>query len=230
MPYCPHCEYEYEAGVTRCADCGRSLVAERPPAPPVPPLPGGHDALVYATNVPNAIIGNLLINQLKNAGIPAMMRRSPVSDIGEWSHNDFVMHDVLVNASQLEEARLYIHSPPGTPYGGGAEGAEWEPITFGAEAEADPGPEPADGWQSLPSERDYLQQRTLRKTHGTASAWDMPTRTWRDGDPDDEDDEVRSPDITRSRLFRAIAGLLFLAASLPWILQIFQNMGDWLRR
>jgi hypothetical protein len=231
MPYCTHCEYEYEPGVAVCADCGRPLAATAPVAAPESrPRPHGDDPLAYLTNVPNAILGNLLINQLKDVGIPAMMRRSPAADIGEWSHNDFVMHDVLVPASFLADARLYIHSPPGTPYGGGGfEADDWEPLTFGPGAAGDPGPEPADGWRALPTESDYLQQRTLRKTHGTGSPWDLPTPTrYSEDDPDDAD--AGRPDFTRSRWFRTIAGLLFLAASLPWLLQLFQYAADWLRR
>ena len=226
MPYCTHCGYEYEPGITVCADCGRPLAAAAPaPAPPAPRR--GEDPLVYVTNVPNAIMGNLLVNQLKDIGIPALLRRSPAADIGEWSHNDFVMHDVLVPASQADEARIYVHSPPGTPYGGaGPAGDEWQPLTFDSDAPADLGPEPADGWRTLPTESDYLQQRTLRKTHGSGSPWDQPTRPR----PDDDDEEGGQPDITRSRWFRTIAGLLFLAASLPWILQLFQQAADWLRR
>jgi hypothetical protein len=231
MAYCAHCEYEYEPWVTVCADCGRPLTAGAAPAP-APPIPErrGEDPLVYLTNVPNAIMGNLLVNQLKDIGIPSLLRRSPAADIGEWSHNDFVMHDVLVPASHLADARIYIHSPPGTPYGGaGFDGDEWQPITFGPAAPGDPGPEPGDGWHTLPTESDYLQQRTLRKTHGSGSAWDLPPRSSADADLDDDEDWGR-PDITRSRLFRTIAGLLFLAASLPWILQLFQQAADFLRR
>jgi hypothetical protein len=230
MPYCPHCEYEYEPGVAVCADCGRPLLPAAPVAAP-PPAARGEDPLVYATNVPNAILGNLLVNQLKDAGIPAMIRRSPAADIGEWSHNDFVMHDVLVPASFLADARLYLHSPPGTPYGGaGLDSNEWEPLASGPGDPADPGPEPADGWQTLPTESDYLQQRTLRKTHGSASPWDLPSATRYRDDDDLDDEDGGHPDVTRSRWFRTIAGLLFLAASLPWILQLFQQMAEWLQR
>jgi hypothetical protein len=229
MPYCTHCEYEYEPGIAVCADCGQPLAAAVPP--PVPrPAPRGEDPLVYLTNVPNAIMGNLLVNQLKDIGIPSLLRRSPAADIGEWSHNDFVMHDVLVPASQADEARIYIHSPPGTPYGGASfDSSEWQPLTFDPATATDPGPEPADGWRNLPTESDYLQQRSLRKTHGSGSAWDQPARARDDADDEDDEDGSR-PDFTRSRLFRTIAGLLFLAASLPWILQLFQQAADFLRR
>lgn len=229
MGYCTHCDYEYEAWATVCTDCGRPLTDIAPPALPPPPAPRrGEDPLVYLTNVPNAIMGNLLVNQLKGIGIPSLLRRSPAADIGEWSHNDFVMHDVLVPTSHLDEARTYIYSPPGTPYGSAARaGDEWQPLTFDPTAPGDRGPEPGDGWRALPTESEYIQQRTLRKTHGSGSVWDRPTRY----DADDFDDEDGGrPDVTRSRWFRAIAGLLFLAASLPWILQLIQQATDWLRR
>jgi hypothetical protein len=188
----------------------------------------GEDPLVYLTNVPNAIMGNLLVNQLKGIGIPSLLRRSPAADIGEWSHNDFVMHDVLVPTSHLDEARTYIHSPPGTPYGGTDRGSdEWQPLTFDPAAPDTLGPEPGDGWRNLPTESDYLQQRSLRKTHGGGSTWDLPARPRPTDDFDDED--WGRPDVTRSRWFRTIAGLLFLAASLPGIVQLIQPATDWMR-
>src|SRR4051794_38317827 len=101
MPYCPQCRAEYEPWAAICSDCDELLVAELPPVP-VPhgePRIAPEDRWVYLTNVPNSILGNLLVSQLKDSGVPAWMRRSVGADIGEFTHNDFVTHDILVPAS-----------------------------------------------------------------------------------------------------------------------------------
>ena len=226
MPYCPHCRYEYEAGQQVCADCGRELVAELPPV--APSRPSTSVRWVTVTNVPNAILGNLLVGQLKDVDIPSMLRRSTSADVGEWSHNDFVPHDLLVPDTLAAQARQYISSPPGSPYGGPG----WSTIE-GETALLDPlAPEPTDGWQRLPSESDYVRGRALRKTHGASAPWNAGDSThWSDSDDEDEDDGPGTGgDWTRSRWVRAIAGLLFLATSLPWLVQLFRQLGDALNR
>ena len=224
MRYCPECRSEYEDWATACSDCGSVLVAE-PPPPPAPrrePLMAPGDDVVYLTNVPNTILGNLLVNQLKDVGIPAFMRRSFSADIGEFSYYDFVPHDILVPGSRVMEARRYIDSPPGSPYGGaGPFSAEWQPLTPTLDAT---GPEPTDGWR-LPSESDYLQQRSLRKGHGAGPFGALGPRRAHAAEDDDWDDDVGSGTAPNTqRWFRVIVGLLLLAASLPWFLQIFQQM------
>src|SRR5689334_16208765 len=202
MPYCPACRSEYEPWIAACADCGSVLVAELPPAPAPPPKPtmAPDDQWVYLTNVPNSILGNLLVNQLKDAGIPAWMRRGRGADIGEFTHNDFVQQDILVPGSQVREARQYIDSPPGSPYARDPlTGAEWQPLSPTLEAAEGPGPEPADGWQRLPSETDYLQQRSLRKLHGAGpytGGDPFPARHFT-GDADADDDEYGPPIISQ---------------------------------
>ena len=63
----------------------------------------------------------------------------------------------------MAEARRYIASPPGRPYGSaGPLAGDWQPLDPTLDAT---GPEPTDGWH-LPRESDYLQQRSLRKWHG----------------------------------------------------------------
>lgn len=237
MRYCPECRTEYEDWATACVDCDRALEPGLPPEPPEAPharalqiAPG--DDWAYLTNVPNSIIGNLLVNQLQNNGILAMLRRSSSADIGEWSHNDFVMHDILVPGSRVAEARHYIDSPPGSPYGagGGWPQGEWQPLT--PLVPGDPAPEPADGWSSLPGESDYLQQRALRKMHGAGPFGAVESGPVRlDAyDDEDEDDPWDRTSPSPRRWFRIILGLLFLAASLPWFMQFFQLMLDMLKR
>jgi hypothetical protein len=196
------------------------------PVAAVAPRMAPGDDWVYLTNVPNSIIGNLLVNQLQDSGVPAMIRRSSSADIGEFTHNDFVTHDILVPTSRFAEARHYIDSPPGSPYGagGGWPQGEWEPLT--PLAPGDPGPEPADGWGGLPGESDYLQQRALRKLHGAGPFGTVTSGAARTVEYEDDEDDWGSSPSGPNRWFRIILGLLFLAASLPWFLQLFQYAAD----
>ena len=228
MAYCARCGDEYEEWATVCADCGAPLTPGPKPAVPAPPRrdPGKADPWVYATNVPNAILGNLLVNQLQDAGIPARMLRSASADVGEWSHNDFVPQDVLVPAPLLADARRLITSPPG-PLTSGPSGPfpDWEPLQVG---EGDtqplgPAPEPADGWHGLLTESDYMAVRALRKTHGDDPAWseeESPLATRRTG----RGRGSSGGNWTDNRWFRIAAGVFFLLAALPWLFQILQQI------
>src|SRR5207244_12161850 len=118
MSYCPNCHAEYEDWATVCADCAEPLLPGAAPEPDPPPLPVAVGEWAYVTNVPNAIIGNLLVSQLKDAGIPALLRRSTSADVGELSHDDFVTHDILAPAPLTAQARRYLDSPPASPYRG----------------------------------------------------------------------------------------------------------------
>src|SRR5947207_1308666 len=107
MPYCPNCAAEYEDWATVCADCGRPLAPGGPPAPPPPAPRADLGDYVYVMNVPNAIIGGMLVDQLQQAGIPAMLRRNSGADIGDFSHYDYVAQDILAPASLAAQARQY---------------------------------------------------------------------------------------------------------------------------
>src|SRR5438093_344611 len=78
------------------------------------------------TNVPNAIIGTFMKTQLEDAGIPVLMFRSRSADIAEFSHNDFVPHDLLVPADRFQEARRLIDAAPGDNYGPRSWNEEYE--------------------------------------------------------------------------------------------------------
>src|SRR5438477_7837897 len=115
---CPKCGYDYEPWVDVCPDCGTPLETR----PKLELIKGQLNAdsdprWTIVTNVPNAILGTFVKGQLEDAGIPVLMFRSKSADIAEFSHNDFVPHDLLVPADRFQEARRLIDSAPGDNYG-----------------------------------------------------------------------------------------------------------------
>ncbi len=116
--HCPTCQYEYESWATTCPDCGATLVAGSLPAPAPVPVHNYAELRDWGvlTNVPNAIMGNLLKDQLEQAGIPVLMKRSRMSDIAEFSHNDWVMHDLYVPQHYARRARQFLQSAPSEGY------------------------------------------------------------------------------------------------------------------
>ncbi|MEO5952209.1 MAG: hypothetical protein ABIQ44_07070, partial [Chloroflexia bacterium] len=134
---CPKCGYEYEQWVEICPDCGVLIEEFEEGKSGRKGATLGRDEdphWMVVTNVPNAIIGNLLKDQLEDAGIPVLMRRSASADIAQFSGNDFVPQDLLVPANRETEARQLLDSSSdivsGPPYwGGGYEGdseEEWD--------------------------------------------------------------------------------------------------------
>jgi hypothetical protein len=267
---CPNCRYEYESWVTTCPDCGSALEPPPPPAPPREPLDleQFRDWTVLM-NVPNSFMGHFIKDQLEDAGIPVLMKRSRATDIAEWSHNDFVMQDLYVPRRFVLRARRLVNSPPSSGYGGGAWPADsWDadddaPETDQAEMAVPDGPAPQAGWYlfdspgpaatlsppaaapdspsvPLPSLSRY--QETLAERKGrrlgarrrdtpvspVMGRADSPTAAW---EPDDrydyEPDDDRAPtNWMDSPVYRILMGLLLLAWTLPFFLQIFQYFGD----
>jgi hypothetical protein len=276
---CPRCRYEYEDWVTTCPDCGSALAPPEPPAPPREPLDleQFRDWTVLM-NVPNSFMGHFLKDQLEDAGIPVLMKRSRATDIAEWSHNDFVMQDLYVPRRFLQRARRLVNSPPSSGYAG----TTWEPDPWdGDDVEDDDAPEtpqadllvpegpaPQAGWYlfdspnpapslhtppaaapaskeaaaALPLPSLSRHQETLAERKGrrlgarrravpvvpaadrlesSAPAWD-PVDTY-----DYELDDDRAPtNWMDSPIYRILMGLLLLAWTLPFIIQIFQYFGD----
>src|SRR5205823_8921258 len=107
MKHCPTCHYEYQDWATTCSDCEVELVEGSPPAPPAPPVldPAMFRDWVVLTNVPNVMLGNVLKDQLEQAGIPVLMKRAHASDVAEWSHNDFAWQDLYVPQRFVPRAR-----------------------------------------------------------------------------------------------------------------------------
>jgi hypothetical protein len=118
------------------------------------------------TNVPNAILGNLIKSQLEDAGIPVVMMRSKSADIAYFSHNDYVPHDIRVPFSKLREARSLIDSP----VGGNFVERNWEEFNAGAEVTVGEGEEQwaglPEGWSVLPTEADMRTRQMVRRSMG----------------------------------------------------------------
>lgn len=68
MPWCPHCKTEYQPGITRCADCGASLVPDLPEEKP--PVFDGQPVLL--TEVQHDAEAILLVQLLQDNGIPVL--------------------------------------------------------------------------------------------------------------------------------------------------------------
>lgn len=171
---CPSCGYEYEDWVEVCPDCDTPVQLQ----PAKPEVVRGEMGVLgddedpkwtVVTNVPNAIIGNLIKNQLQDAGIPVLLMRSSSADIGQFSHNDYVPHDIRVPRNRVNEARRFVDSPPG----GNLVEREWEELhaeaSVGDEPEQGEGPLRGDlpeGWSVLPTEADIRARQMLRRSMG----------------------------------------------------------------
>src|SRR3954466_10079743 len=126
---CPQCGYEYHPWVEVCPDCGTLLEVK----PRHEVIEGkldrsGDPRWTIVTNVPNAILGNLVKSQIEDAGIPVLMVRSRSADIAEFSHNDYVPHDILVPQDLREQARAIVDGRPMGPFDGGFGGGFRSPF------------------------------------------------------------------------------------------------------
>src|SRR6476620_3542527 len=157
---CPSCGYEYEMWADTCPDCGTTLETR----PKLELIKGKLDPKTdprwtIVTNVPNAIIGNFIKSMLEDAGIPVLMFRSRSADIAEFSHNDFVPHDLLVPLHRFREARRLIDSAPGNDYGPRLRDVSAEEDEDEIEGDMPPGGETPEtgpdnlpeGWTMLPT-------------------------------------------------------------------------------
>ncbi len=163
---CPSCGYEYEDWVEVCPDCNMPVESKRAKLQVVKgELDSSNPQWTVVGNVPNAIIGNLIKSQLEDAGIPVLLMRSTSVDVAEFSHNDYVPHDLRVPRSKLREARQLIDSPPDAdPFG-----ALWDDFSSDAEEEIEIGGEDArsfaldEGWSVLPAETDRQARQSVKR-------------------------------------------------------------------
>ena len=102
-----------------CPDCG-TLLEVKPRQEVIERKldRSGDPRWTIVTNVPNAILGNLVKSQIEDAGIPVLMVRSRSADIAEFSHNDYVPHDILVPQDLREQARAIVDGRPTGPFDG----------------------------------------------------------------------------------------------------------------
>lgn len=136
-------------------------------------LGDGNPQWTVVGNVPNAIIGNLIKSQLEDAGIPVLLMRSNSVDVAEFSHNDYVSHDLRVPFNRLREARQLIDAPPDSD----PLGAMWEDY---GNSQDDPHAGEAgipaatlpEGWSVLPTEADlHIRQRSRRTMRREPEGW-----------------------------------------------------------
>jgi hypothetical protein len=182
---CPTCGYEYEDWVEVCPDCETPVQVQPAKLEVVRRQLGDDDNPEWTVvgNVPNAIIGNLIKNQIEDAGIPVLMLRSKSADIAEFSHNDFVPHDLRVPRHLLLEARRIIDAPPG----GNLMEQDWEDFNAEADESAIGDDEPVrgglpEGWSVLPTETDIRARQMLRRSMGNApDGWYWSDRKRKEG-------------------------------------------------
>lgn len=169
---CPRCGYEYEPWVEVCPDCNVSIEARRGDSRGVAgKLGDGNPQWTVVGNVPNAIIGNLIKSQLEDAGIPVLLMRSNSVDVAEFSHNDYVSHDLRVPFDRLREARQLMDAPPDSD----PLGAMWEDYSNSQDDPGDAyeregmragvsGATLPEGWSVLPTEADLQARQRSRRT------------------------------------------------------------------
>jgi hypothetical protein len=225
---CPTCGYEYQPWIEACPDCGSELIDKVAPEAEEhgPALARDEDPeWTFVTNVPNAIMGSFVKSQLEDAGIPVLMNRSRSADVGEFSHNDYVPHDLRVPKKMWGDARAIIDAR--------SDGL------FGAEPSAPTGSNIPEGWHMLPGTREEadaeragwslyrvpLDDEQSKSCVDPGGKFD-PRPRQSDADLDevfDEADYINEP-VASAEWVRWFYGILLLAISLPFLLQLFAQL------
>jgi hypothetical protein len=260
---CPNCGYEYESWVEVCPDCNVPIEL-RVPEPKLEPLksemgPDEDPQWTVVMNAPNAMIGNLLKNQLEDAGIPVLMQRS----LADFSHSDYVPHDLRVPQHHVESAREIIDSIPGYDdgpdfgYYDDEDESDWDHQEGSWSYRAPGGSGLPEGFTLLPTEGDVRARQQMRRTHSDTPPgwyWADEVAERYEHEPEEERAIPSARDNYRpayreresydqgwnegdswsgpSKWIRIIYGILLLVMSLPFILQVLQQMWDivWGRR
>lgn len=254
---CPQCGYEYEPWVEVCPDCNvpvRQMQEEAPIEHSNPALGEGDDPQwTVAANVPNAIIGSLIKSQLEDAGIPVIMMRSRSADIAEFSHNDYVPQDIRVPAHLRELARQLIYATPDTlPFTDDSYEDDEQPDD-NAPPYRSSLPE---GWSLLPGEEEMRSRRELTAGRGeTPREWywsdehpqeaaahepesqreEEPVWDWRTelgnanrharGASGDDHEWPKT-----QKWIRVLYGIMLLAITLPFLLQLLEQLARFFNR
>jgi uncharacterized Zn finger protein (UPF0148 family) len=74
MPYCPNCRFEYKKGVTKCPDCGATLVEKLPEEESAQ----GVD-YVPLRSLPSRLYAEMLREALKKEGIPSFIKSDDIA-------------------------------------------------------------------------------------------------------------------------------------------------------
>ncbi len=103
MPYCPNCQIEYMENIKDCKDCKMPL-AEKPSKQE----PLKYDTEVFLTQVYNEIEAQMIINILKNAGIPCLRKYIANGDMMKIYGFVNFGSKLYVPSKALEKARKLI--------------------------------------------------------------------------------------------------------------------------
>ena len=250
---CPKCGYEYESWVEICPDCGVAVESVQRPRGGVPALDPNEDPhWTVVMNVPNAIIGNFLVSQLKDAGIPVLMQRAPSADIAQFTGFDFVPQVLRVPRDRVDEAREVLDSRSDVSSAGYLwnTGLDRDPGFIegeGAEVETD---DATGAWRMLPTEDDVRARQQVRRWHGAVDdeGWEYeddsprmtqvegyyeaePRRLPRRSDYDDynypyDDPYSSDGDWYKTKWARIVYGILIAALTIPFIFQLLQQLGN----
>ena len=111
MSYCPNCNFEYRAGITRCPDCGEALLDGTPPPPEQAPLPSPDTESVRLCTVPDPSEAEIVTAALFEAGIPALVRRhgpltGELATIADGATHDYAI--ILVPKNRFGEAKTVL--------------------------------------------------------------------------------------------------------------------------
>jgi hypothetical protein len=250
---CPKCGYEYESWVEVCPDCNVPVrqMLEEPPVEHTNPALGESDdpQWTVAANVPNAIIGSLIKSQLEDAGIPVIMIRSRSADIAEFSHNDYVPQDIRVPGHLREQARQLIYATPDVLPSTDDFYSDDEQADEDVTPDRSNLPE---GWSLLPGEEEMRSRRELIAGRGeTPGEWywsderpqevaarePEPAREreeeivwdWRTelGNANRQAREARDDGEQwpkTQRWIRVMYGIMLLAITLPFLLQLLEQL------
>jgi uncharacterized Zn finger protein (UPF0148 family) len=73
MPFCPNCRFEYKEGMTKCPDCGASLVDKLQEE-----SPQGINYVPLRT-LPSRLYAQMLQESLKKEGIPSVIKSDDIA-------------------------------------------------------------------------------------------------------------------------------------------------------
>jgi hypothetical protein len=248
---CPKCGYEYESWVEICPDCGVAVeTVERKAAAPGLLDPNEDPHWTIVMNAPNAIIGNFLMSQLKDAGIPVLMQRAQSADIAQFTGFDFVPQVLRVPQDRVDDAREVLDSRSDVSSSGylwntGLEQSETVEAGDGVEVETD---DPGGAWRLLPTEDDVRARQQVRRWHGAVddAGWEYededpmvapvagnaPDEVRRRVSRRDEDayydyvEDYSGDDWYKGKWARIVYGILIAALTIPFIFQLLGQLGN----